>query len=127
MTKANVKIFDEELYEGDIKESCNIRFTKDKVIVAGNIDAWNIVARDINALNINAWDINALDINALNINAWDIDARDIDTRDIDALNIDARNIDAWDILCTSRTGKGKTFCRFFAIRDHKAERKEWEV
>ena len=87
--------------------------------VNGDIDAWDITARDIKAQYINAWDITARDIKARditagNINAWnitakgnisasDISARDIDARDINARNITAKgnisasDISAWDI------------------------------
>ena len=41
--------------KGDIKGYYNLK-------VAGNIDAWDINAMDIDARNINAWNIDAMDI-----------------------------------------------------------------
>ena len=85
--------------------------------VDANIDAGNIIARDIGAYNINAWNINASDINARDINSWGINAwninagdikdetlisnniyaHDIETNDINAFEIKVHNISALDI------------------------------
>jgi hypothetical protein len=70
--------------------------------VKGNIDARDIVARNIDVCNIVAWNISAQNINAQNIVAWNIDTWNIDAGNIDAwkintLDIDARNINAHDI------------------------------
>jgi len=106
--------------EGNIKGYYNLK-------VAGNINAW-----DINARNIDAWDINAGDIDARNIDAWDINAGDIDVgninaRDINAGNINARDIDAMDIICEKRIKaekEYKTICRVFVQNKFSLERKE---
>jgi hypothetical protein len=70
----------------DVRFECSISIEA-KIIVQGNINAW-----DINAWNIDAWDINAW-----NIDAGNIDARDIDAGNINAGNINARDINAWNI------------------------------
>ena len=79
--------FDESIeVEGNIKGFYNLK-------VAGDIDARNIVARNIVAG----------DIDARNIDAGNIDARNIDAR-----NIVAGNIDAWNIIfCETVKLKGK--------------------
>jgi len=78
--------------------------------VAGDIDAWNIEALDIDARDIKAWNIEALDIDARDIEAWDIKA----------LNIKAGNIEYYAVAfayysfrCKSIKGRrhnGKHFC-----------------
>ena len=98
--------------EGDVRFEFNLKIAAKLVVSSGDIDAWDIKARDIDARDIKAWnikardidarDINASDIDAWNIkardiNAWDIKARDINARDIKARDINAWNIDAWDI------------------------------
>jgi len=55
--------------------------------IAGNINAWDITARDISA-----WDITARDITAGDITAGDITARDITAGNISAWNITAGEI-----------------------------------
>ena len=116
--------------KGDIKGYYNLK-------VAGNIDAWDINAMDIDARNINAWNIDAGNINARNIDAWNIDAGnidawninagDIDARNIDARNINAGNINALDIICEKRIKKlktSKTVCRIYVKNKYSLARKE---
>jgi len=98
--------------EGDIKGWFNLK-------VKGDIDAWDIDARNINARDIDARNIDAWDIDERNMNAWDIDARNINARDIDAL----------DIICETRTKKtkdAKTICRVYIKNKSKLEIKEQE-
>src|SRR4030042_376377 len=83
--------------EGNIKGDFNLK-------VAGNIDAMDIDAMDIDAGNIDAMDINAMDI-------------------------DAGNIDARDIICQKRIKKStrsKTVARIFIQDRSKFIIKEWE-
>ena len=116
--------------KGDIKGYYNLK-------VAGNIDAWDINAMDIDARNINAWNIdagnidawniNAGDIDARNIDAWNINAGDINARNIDARNIDAGNINALDIICEKRIKKlktSKTICRVYVKNKYSLVRQE---
>ena len=51
---------------------------KERIEVAGNINAGDIKAWDIKAGDINAEDINAGNINAGDIKAWDIKAKKVD-------------------------------------------------
>ena len=105
---------------GNIKGKDNKRYD---LKVNGNIDAWDIDARNIDAKDIDAWDIDAW-----NIDAMDIDARDINAMDIDARNIDAGDINAMDIVCDKRIKKSKTSktkARIFIENKSKLERKEW--
>jgi len=89
--KDNVLVVDE-----DVKFECSISIEA-SLKIAGNINAEDINARDINAGDINAEDINALDIDAGDINAEDINAEDINAGDINAGNINALDINAWNI------------------------------
>ena len=50
--------------------------------VKANIDAYDIIGRDIKVLDIKALDIRCGDITALNIDAWDVNASDIKANDI---------------------------------------------
>ena len=104
--------------EGDIKGYYNLT-------VEGDINAGDIIARNIDARDINAWNIDAENIDAENIDAWDIDAKDID-----AMNIDAYDIDARDIVCESRikkSKKAKTICRVYVKNRSQLERKERDL
>ena len=88
---------------GDVKFECPISISASIVIDAGdinagNITAWNINAGDINAGNITVWNINAGDIIAWNIKAGDINARNITAWNINAWNIAANDINAGNIL-----------------------------
>ena len=78
--------------KGDVRFDVSFSIDASIVVDAGNIDAW-----DIKAKNIKAGDIDALDIKAKNIKAGDIDAWDIDAENIDAWDIKAKNIKAGDI------------------------------
>ena len=77
--------------DGNLVVADDVQFKTD-VRLDGDIDAWDITARDITA-----WDINAENIDAEDITAWDINAENIDAEDINAGNINAENIDAEDI------------------------------
>ena len=61
-------------------------------IVAYDIRATSITAKNIHARDIMVWEINACDIKAININAGVIQARDIDGLHIKSMNIYARDI-----------------------------------
>jgi hypothetical protein len=151
LTLTKDTVFEESIkVEGHIKGKDNERFN---LRVAGNINAWDIDAGDIDAVNINAGNINARDIDAVNIDAGDIDAGDIDAvninagdidaGDIDAVNInavninavninagdiDAGDIDAWDIIVNKHTRKSKTAkvtARIYITNKSDLERKEW--
>ena len=76
-----------DIKNGELFVYDDITITFDCTIDAGII-AWDINARNIIARNIKAWDINARNINA----------RNIDARNINALNINARNINARNIF-----------------------------
>lgn len=83
-----LKIYDDVKFKVSFKIDASMN-------VYGNIDAWNIDARDINA-----WNIDALDINAQNI-----DARDI--------SFFAVAVAYFSFKCksiTSRRDNGKYFC-----------------
>ena len=85
-----------DIKNGELFVDDDITITFDCTIDAGII-AWDINAEDIKARNITSLNINARNIIARNIKAWDINARDINARNIDAEDINARNIDAEDI------------------------------
>ncbi len=85
-----------DIKNGELFVDDDITITFDCTIDAGII-AWDINAEDIKARNITSLNINARNIIARNIKAWDINARDINARNIDAEDIKARNIDAEDI------------------------------
>ena len=100
-------------------------------IVARNIDAGDIVARDIVARNIDAWNIVARDIDARDIVARNIDAWNIVARDIDAGDIVARDIDAWDIVfCENikleEKSEGKIKAKAVIRKRFELEQKEWK-
>ena len=56
--------------EGDVTFECSISISASIIVTAGNINAWDINAKDINAGNITARDINARNINAGNISYY---------------------------------------------------------
>jgi len=74
------------------------------------IDAKLIVLGDIDAWNIDAWNIDARNIYARNIKAWDIDASNIDAEDISYY---AACFARENFLCKSIIGRrenSKHFC-----------------
>ena len=85
-----------DIKNGELFVDDDITITFDCTIDAGII-AWDINAEDIKARNITSLNINARNIIARNIKAWDINARDINARNIDAEDIKARNINAVSI------------------------------
>lgn len=105
-------------------------------INALNIKAMNIDSRDIICGNIDVINIKALDIKSYNIHANNIDACDIDALDIKAGNIEAVNIEALDvnyfavcfaynnIKCKSIKGSRKNAKHF--VLDGKLEIEEWK-
>ena len=103
----NQKAFDKDVENGNFSVGCNVKF-EFNLKFAGNIDVWDIDAKDIVARNIDAWNIDANNIEANNIKAWDIKANNIYTDNIDAkdikagvivaINIKANNIKARKII-----------------------------
>ena len=75
----------------------NFNLNVDANIEAYNINACDILARDINAYNIKADDIYANNINANHIKAHNIYALDIKVKNIIANDIAAGDINAWNI------------------------------
>lgn len=106
-------LFQDTVFEKDIK--C-------KDIICTN-KRWNIVAGDINA-----WDVVVGGIDAWDINAWDVVANNIDAGDIIAEDIVAEDIVARVILCEKRikkSKKNKTVAGVFVDKVGERKRKEW--
>lgn len=86
--------------ENDLPVDVNISFN---LCIHSGIVAGNINADDIKAKDINAWNIKADDINTGNINAWNIK-----TLDINAGNINADDINYYATCIARQTFKCKT-------------------
>lgn len=111
--KTNTYEFIKSRFPMDIELTFNL--STDANLIAGDIKAMDINARDIsafdiNAQNIKAWDIKAMDINAMNIKAWDIKAWEINARNI---KFDAVCWACNSFICNSVRGgreNSKCFC-----------------
>ena len=71
-----------DIKDGVLAVNESVTFNFSLTIEANLKIAGDINAGDINAMNIDAGDIDAGDINAMNIDAGDINARDINAGDI---------------------------------------------
>ena len=96
-TETNTYIFKEDGEHIDLV-IFNFNLNVDANIEVYNINACDILARDINAYNINADDIYANNINANHIKAHNIYALDIKVKNIIANDIAAGDINAWNIV-----------------------------
>ena len=89
MFRENNKFIDEIIINFDLNVESDI--------IACNISATTITAKNIRACSITAWEINACDINSSIINAGVIQARDIIASSINTMEFYARDIKAFRI------------------------------